>query len=75
MNIGTGRGSSGTEIIAHAGRVLARDLVINHDPTRVRPHDRPHLVTDPQRLKSILTWWPATSIDNGIAATIAATTA
>ncbi|GAB3170741.1 UDP-glucose 4-epimerase GalE [Myceligenerans halotolerans] len=54
MNIGTGVGASGRDIVRLVGEFLGRELEVVLDPARVRTTDRPHLVADPGRLVAAL---------------------
>lgn len=72
VNIGTGVGTDGHGIIAKTGRTLGRMLAVDRDPARMRPSDRRRLVADAGRLMSLVPWWPATTLDDGLAAMLEA---
>jgi len=72
VNIGTGIGTDGHGVVAKAGHTLGRTLAIDCDPARLRPSDRHCLVADPERLTSLVPWWPATTLDEGLAAVLRA---
>jgi UDP-glucose 4-epimerase len=66
FNIGTGRGTSVTEIIAACEKVTGRKIPV--EITARRPGDPPSLVAEPTKLKTQLGWRPAyTSIEDTIA--------
>ncbi len=71
VNIGTGIATDGHSVVELTGRLLGRHLTVAQDPARMRTFDRPRLVADPNQLKSLLPWWPATRLDEGLAATLA----
>jgi UDP-arabinose 4-epimerase len=58
-NLGTGRGSSIAEVIAHVRAVTGKEIAVQHGPRR--PGDPPALVADARRAKEILGWRPAHS--------------
>lgn len=70
VNVGTGIATAGHDLVALTGQLLGRPLDIARDPGRMRPSDRPRLVAAPDRLKSLLPWWPATTLEEGLAATL-----
>lgn len=72
VNIGTGIATDGHRIVALTDHLLGRRFDVARDPGRMRPSDRPTLVAAPDRLKALLSWWPATTLDQGLAATLAA---
>lgn len=49
------------------GQILQKELVTVEDAKRMRAIDRPNLVASPRRLRALLPWWPATSLEEGLA--------
>ena len=72
VNIGTGAGTSGAELVGELGRVLGRRLELAFDPARVRPRDHPYLVADPGRLRGLLPRWQPLPLAEGLRRTVAA---
>lgn len=66
VNLGTGHGCDGHEIVRTVGACLGRELSVQCSPSRLRAVDRPYLVADPSRARSLLPWWPATSLAHGV---------
>lgn len=67
VNIGTGVGTNGHRVVRLVGQILQKELVIVEDAGRMRAIDRPALVASPRRLRGLLPWWPATSLEEGLA--------
>jgi UDP-glucose 4-epimerase len=72
VNIGTGIGTDGHRLVAKTGQAMGRSLAVECDPARLRPSDRMRLVADPERLISLVPWWPATTLDEGLGAVLRA---
>jgi UDP-glucose 4-epimerase len=70
VNIGTGVGTDGHRIVELTSALLGQRLEVVHDPSRMRPSDRSSLIARPQRLHTLLPWWPVTSIREGLSATL-----
>ncbi|MGL5824373.1 MAG: NAD-dependent epimerase/dehydratase family protein [Nocardioides sp.] len=71
-NVGTGTAASGEDVVGLVGKLLNRELNVVRDQSRLRTHDRAVLVADPSKLRSLLRWWPATPLDEGLRKVIAA---
>ena len=67
LNVGTGKGTSGHRVVRLVGQILQKELVTVEDAKRMRAIDRPNLVASPRRLRALLPWWPATSLEEGLA--------
>jgi UDP-glucose 4-epimerase len=67
LNVGTGKGTSGHRVVRLVGQILQKELVAVEDAKRMRAIDRPNLVASPRRLRALLPWWPATSLEEGLA--------
>ena len=72
VNVGTGIATTGQGLVALTEQLLGRRFAVAQDPSRMRPSDRPCLVAAPDRLKTLLPWWPATPLEEGLALTLAA---
>lgn len=70
VNVGTGIATGGHDLVALTGQLLGRRLNVGQDPDRMRASDRPRLVAAPDRLKSLLPWWPTTPLAEGLAVTL-----
>lgn len=66
VNIGTGIATSGEDLVELVGKLLNRELTVVRDRLRLRRHDRPVLVADPTKLRTMLRWWPAPPLDEGL---------
>ncbi|RPF20357.1 NAD-dependent epimerase/dehydratase family protein [Myceligenerans xiligouense] len=73
FNVGTGVATTGYHLVRLIGDVVGRNLVTEVDPARVRQVERKTLCAAPDRLVSAV-GHPATSLRDGLAATLAATT-
>jgi NAD dependent epimerase/dehydratase len=73
IQLGTGRSESIGELFAMACRMLGLDAVPVTDPDRLRPDASEVLVleSDPSLARSLLGWGATTSLEDGLAATIA----
>jgi UDP-glucose 4-epimerase len=69
-NVGTGVGTSGATLVRLVSTLLGRRLTASLDPRRLRDDNRRTLVSDPTKLKRLLPWWPATSVQEGLRALI-----
>jgi UDP-glucose 4-epimerase len=65
FNVGTGIGTSVTELVDVLASVLGRGLRIEQDPARVRRVERMHLVADPTRARRELGWRPRFDLRTG----------
>ncbi|MBV9022519.1 MAG: hypothetical protein JO362_01645 [Streptomycetaceae bacterium] len=72
MNIGTGIATDGHTLVTTTSQTLGRPLTVEYDPARLRPSDRHRLVANPRRLTSLLPWWPATTVEEGLAVVLRA---
>lgn len=66
VNVATGREYSVLEIVATLQKLTRSTSVIEQDPGRMRPSDRPHLCGNVQQLHTILGWYPSTPLDKGL---------
>jgi UDP-glucose 4-epimerase len=69
-NVGTGVGTSGAALVNLVSTLLGRKLTASLDPRRHRDKNRRILVSDPTKLRRLLPWWPATSVQRGLRAVI-----
>lgn len=67
LNVGTGVGTNGHRVVQLVGEILQKELTVVEDAMRMRAIDRPNLVASPRRLRALLPWWPATSLEAGLA--------
>lgn len=66
VNLGTGRSASVADIVRLVSDLFGRRLELISDPTRIRSRDRLHLTADIGRLSKVLSWAPATTLEQGI---------
>lgn len=69
VNLGSGRSYSVEELVARLGEVVGAPIAIATDPSKVRKSDRPQLLADITRMKSVFGWAPAYTIDSALQAT------
>lgn len=62
FNIGTGVGSSVSDLVAICEEVLQRKIEVQVDPAKVRPVERENLVADISRARRELGWEPSVSL-------------
>ncbi len=74
-NLGAERAIDGNEIVAAVGRLLGRELRVLADPERMRPSDRPVLLSDCSRAHERLDWTARWGLEDGLAAALAEPTA
>jgi UDP-glucose 4-epimerase len=74
-NLGREQAVDGFELVTTVGELLGRELRVESDPDRVRPSDRPLLLSDCSRARSLLSWSAKTSLREGLIAAIAQPTA
>jgi dTDP-glucose 4,6-dehydratase len=72
LNLGTGHETSVGELVEIIGRLAGRELVIEHDPQRVRPahSEVERLVADATKARSLCAWQPTVSLEDGLCRTI-----
>jgi UDP-glucose 4-epimerase len=70
VNLGTGKSWTAREIVSRLGALLGRDLVIETDPAKVRPSDRPVLQASTRRLSMLLPDFVTTDLDAALGATL-----
>lgn len=70
VNIATGRETTVNELYRRLTRVLGTSAPARHGPAR--PGEQRRSVLDPGRARRLLGWVPATSLDEGLARTLAA---
>ncbi|HEV2639112.1 MAG TPA: NAD-dependent epimerase/dehydratase family protein [Actinocrinis sp.] len=68
VNIGSGRGYSGHEVVQALAELAAAGVAPVTDPDRLRPVDRPVLLADPALALKLLDWSPRTSLADGLRA-------
>lgn len=66
FNIGTGTATSGEQIVGMVAAILGRDLSVRFDQRRARQSDRRILVASPDKIRAALSWWPRTTLDDGL---------
>jgi UDP-glucose 4-epimerase len=74
LNVGSGAGTSVAELVDRIGRLVGRTLSIEESGQRDRPgQGEPfELVADCRRARDLLGWCPATTLNDGLRATLAA---
>jgi UDP-glucose 4-epimerase len=70
INVGSGRALTGREVLDTIGRCIGRTLETATDPSRLRPVDRPVLLSDPQRAMDVLEWRAQVAFEEGICALV-----
>ncbi|HTJ69418.1 MAG TPA: NAD-dependent epimerase/dehydratase family protein [Actinospica sp.] len=68
VNIGSGRAYAGHEVVEALAGLAAADVAPVTDPGRLRPVDRPVLLSDPTLAQKLLDWAPRTSLIDGLRA-------
>ena len=66
-NIGSERAYDGHRVVELIAQVLDRELEVTVDPTRLRPSDRPDLLSDCKRARSVLGWSAQMDFKDGLA--------
>lgn len=66
VNVATGRASAVDEVIALVGELRGRRLIVEKDPGRVRPVERPVLQADVSRLRGLIGWAPHDDLRRGL---------
>jgi UDP-glucose 4-epimerase len=66
VNVGSGRAMSGREVVDTISHFMERDLKTATDTSRLRPIDRPLLLSDSGRASQLLDWRPQISFEEGI---------
>lgn len=66
VNVGSGRAVSGREVVDAIAASMGRKLEIATDASRLRPVDRPQLLSDPRRAADLLGWRAQVSFEDGI---------
>lgn len=72
VNLGRGVEYSVTELVDAFSAVVGETIGIEQDPARVRKVDRPHLLADTTRLRTLTGWEPRVSLEEGIATMVEA---
>ncbi len=71
VNIGTGRGTSGRELIQMISKELGIDnIVINFDEGKFRPRDPMCMIADNSKLRRLTGWVPPMGLEEGLKRTI-----
>jgi len=70
INIGSQRALSIKELAQNIANIMGKDISINVDSTRFRPHDVDTLVCDYNKANKLLGWKPEVSINEGLEQTI-----
>lgn len=65
-NVGTGTSTSGHGVIAAIAEALSIDVIVENDPSRMRPSDRPNLLADNRRAREVLGWTPQYDLVAGL---------
>lgn len=68
-NLGTGHEYSVAEIVDRMSGIVGSEIVIETDPEKVRPSDRPHLCANNERLSKAFGWSAKSAIDASLQAT------
>lgn len=73
LNLGTGAETSIGRVVEIVGSLVGRDLCVEEDSQRVRPRgsEVERLVADNSRCRRLCGWRPLTSIEEGLASTVA----
>jgi UDP-glucose 4-epimerase len=66
VNLGSGKSYSVKELVERLEVILGERIEINVDPIRVRKVDRPQLLSDNSRIRSLLDWHPQYEIDEAL---------
>ena len=66
LNVGSGRAATGQEVVDLIARYLDRTLKTVTDASRLRPIDRPLLLSDSRRAAELLDWRPQVSFEIGL---------
>jgi UDP-glucose 4-epimerase len=74
-NLGREQAVDGFELVQAVGELMQRELRVVGDPARMRTSDRPLLLSDCSRARSLLGWSARTSLHDGLGAAIARPTA
>lgn len=67
-NVGSERMVDGYQLVHAIGALLQSPLDLQTDPARVRPSDRPCLLSNCQRAHELLGWHATTSLEDGLRA-------
>jgi UDP-glucose 4-epimerase len=68
VNLGSGRAVNGHTLVAELGRAMGRDLSVLADSDRMRPTDRPVLLSDPSAARDLLGWTATTPLPEALTA-------
>lgn len=66
VNLGTGQSYSVAELVARMSRVIGEPITITSDPARMRKSDRPELLADNTRIRTLFDWAPRVDIDEAL---------
>jgi UDP-glucose 4-epimerase len=66
VNLGTGSSYSVIELVEMLSGITGESITVSIDPSRVRPVDRPLLVADNTKMRSIFGWAPRWPIDEAL---------
>lgn len=66
VNLGTGQSYSVQELVDRLSQVIGEKIRIDVDPARVRKVDRPQLVADNTKMRTLFTWQPKHGIDEAL---------
>ena len=72
FNIGTGEGRSVRDLVEGVEAACGFPLSVRTDPAKVRPIERPVLLSDPRLARTVLGWAPRTPFQDGIRRVLAA---
>lgn len=69
VNLGSGTAVDGHALVREIGEVLGRELTVQGDPARLRPSDRPLLLSDPSKARDLLGWHAAVPLRDALTLT------
>ncbi|HLM28210.1 MAG TPA: NAD-dependent epimerase/dehydratase family protein [Thermoleophilaceae bacterium] len=68
VNLGSGEAVDGHTLVRELGRALGKELRVVTDTARLRPTDRPVLLSDPSGARELVGWTAVTSLREALAA-------
>ena len=66
MNLGSGSSHSVIDLVDKLGRIAGDEIGVVVDPARVRRVDRPQLLADTTKMRTLFGWTPAWPIDDAL---------
>ena len=70
INVGSERSVTIKELVFLIANIFSRDVTIDFDSSRLRPHDVEALICDYSKAKRLLSWEPIVSIIDGLTKTV-----